>query len=122
VFPARVVGWDRVADVVNGGHVPGPVSGGLVENLHGGGATEALRPWQPAVREQLLHLIGRHPLLTVDPLADLLGVTGARVRRLENELLESGSCGESCSMSFRMLQCASARTNGVCWVLSRSRS
>ena len=51
---------------------------------------EPPRPWQPAVGEQLLHLIGRHPLLTVDQLADLLGMTGARVRRLENELIESG--------------------------------
>jgi DNA-binding IclR family transcriptional regulator len=42
------------------------------------------------VREQLLHLIGRHPFLTVDQLADLLGMNAARVRRLENELIGSG--------------------------------
>ena len=90
MFPARVVGWDQVADTVSGGHVPGPVNGRPLGNLHGGGGMEAPRPWQPAVREQLLHLIGRHPFLTVDQLADLLGMNAARVRRLENELIESG--------------------------------
>jgi hypothetical protein len=41
-------------------------------------------------REQLLHLIGRHPCLTVDHLAGLLGTTVHRIRRLETELIEDG--------------------------------
>ncbi len=90
VLPAHVVGWDRVADMLNVGHVPGRVSGRPLGNLLRNGGREGPRLWQPAVREQLLHLIGRHPFLTVDQLADLLGMTAARVRRLENELIESG--------------------------------
>ncbi|MBV9600342.1 MAG: replication-relaxation family protein [Chloroflexi bacterium] len=48
---------------------------------------------QPALersREQLLPLVGRHPLLTVDQLARLLGIAVDRVRRLECELIEKG--------------------------------
>jgi len=41
-------------------------------------------------REQLLHLIGRHPFMTVDQLANLLRTTKARIRRVELELDESG--------------------------------
>ena len=40
--------------------------------------------------EQLLHLIGRHPFLTVDQLAVLLGTTVHRVKRLEQELIADG--------------------------------
>ena len=38
----------------------------------------------------MLHLIGRHPLLTAEQLAQLLGTTSARILRLERELVESG--------------------------------
>src|SRR5207253_10808939 len=41
-------------------------------------------------REQLLHLVGRHPFLTVRQLAHLLGTTTARIKRLEQELVECG--------------------------------
>ena len=41
-------------------------------------------------RNELLHLLGRHPLLTVAPLAHLLGIPRARIERLERELTERG--------------------------------
>ena len=40
--------------------------------------------------EQLLHLIGRHPCLTVDHLAGLLGTNVHRIRRLETNLIKDG--------------------------------
>jgi hypothetical protein len=42
------------------------------------------------LREELLHLVGRHPFLTVDQLAHLLGTTAARIKRLEHELIGRG--------------------------------
>src|SRR6266851_10150609 len=41
-------------------------------------------------REQVLHLTGRHPFLTIHQLAHLLGTSSARITRLEQELVESG--------------------------------
>jgi hypothetical protein len=41
-------------------------------------------------REQLLHLVGRHPFLTVVQLAQLLGTTTKRIRRLEDDLVTRG--------------------------------
>lgn len=43
-----------------------------------------------AHRDQVLHLLGRHPLLTVDQLALLLGRTSSQIRRVERELSEIG--------------------------------
>ena len=39
---------------------------------------------------QVLHLIGRHPFLTVEQLSDLLGTRTARIRQLERDLVERG--------------------------------
>jgi hypothetical protein len=89
-FPARVLGWERVADVVSVGHVPRLVSSSPLESLRRDGRREAPPAWRATVREQVLHLIGRHPFLTVDQLAHLLGTTTARIRRLEHELVASG--------------------------------
>jgi hypothetical protein len=42
------------------------------------------------VWEQLLHLIGRHPFLTVDQLARLFGTTQVRIKGIERDLVEKG--------------------------------
>src|SRR5207237_3311531 len=39
-------------------------------------------------RDQVLHLLGRNPLLTVRQLADLLGTPGARIEQFERALME----------------------------------
>jgi hypothetical protein len=90
VFPARVVGWDRVAEVVSVSHVPRHVSGSPVESFSLDGMREATPPWRAPVWEQLLHLIGRHPFLTVDQLAGLFGTTQVRIKGIERELVEKG--------------------------------
>jgi Replication-relaxation len=41
-------------------------------------------------RHQVLHLIGRHPFLTIRQLSDLLGTTSRRIRRLEEDLVAGG--------------------------------
>src|SRR5947209_14489244 len=41
-------------------------------------------------RDQLLHVIGRHPCMTVEQLARLLGAPVDRVKRLEHELIQEG--------------------------------
>ena len=81
-MPVRVVSWARV------------------EASLGGSATSALvarerrvprsMPIVQSGREQVLHLLGRHPLLTVGQLARLLGTTRRRIKRFERELTELG--------------------------------
>jgi hypothetical protein len=86
---ARIVVWDRVAEVVGRARVPGETGntplkpGGMV------GCPAPAYPWRAPRRlyEQLLHLIGRHPFLTIHQLTDLLGASTARVRRLQNALV-----------------------------------
>ena len=41
-------------------------------------------------RDQVLHLVGRHPFLSVQQLAALLGTTTARIRQLEDDLMDDG--------------------------------
>ncbi len=89
---ARVLGWERVADVVGRARLPGLVAASALRSVPGDGRRQASRSWRAPVgrREQLLHLIGRHPFMTVDQLANLLRTTKARIRRVELELDESG--------------------------------
>jgi hypothetical protein len=89
---ARVVAWDQVGDVVGRAHVPGVIGNKPLQRCRGESGTAHLRPWRAPERghEQLLHLIGRHPFLTVDQLAHLLTTNTARVKRLEQELVDSG--------------------------------
>lgn len=87
----RLVTWDWVADTVRPMQGPDLVAGQARRN----GARQnrgkgILWPAPARSREQLLHLIGRHPFLTVDQLARLLGTAVDRVRRLENELIGEG--------------------------------
>lgn len=89
----RVLSWEWVSDTLtqarsghscgNDGHGPG--------GWQSRPAPGALRRRGPArSQEQLLHLIGRHPCLTVDHLANLLGTTVHRIKRLETQLIEDG--------------------------------
>ena len=55
-----------------------------------GAATWGLERAPGRAREQLLHLVGRHPFLTVVQLAQLLGTTTIRIRRLEDDLVTRG--------------------------------
>jgi len=50
------------------------------------------RRWPAPLRraEQVLHLVGRHPFVTREQLAHLLGTTPARVGRIEQQLVELG--------------------------------
>ena len=64
--------------------VPGTKTSGTVER-------SALRRGAPARGHyHVLHLIGRHPLLTIRPLSDLLGTINARIRHPEQDLVEHG--------------------------------
>jgi hypothetical protein len=70
-----LLGWERVDNVVKVGHVPRLTTGSPLESFRQDGIREAPPVWRAPVREQLLHLIGRHPFITVDQLADLLTTT-----------------------------------------------
>jgi Replication-relaxation len=78
--------------VVGRPRLPALVADSALRSVPGDGRRQASRSWRaPATgREQVLHLIGRHPFLAVDQLANLLGTTTARIRRVEQELVESG--------------------------------
>ena len=64
-------------------------AGGLRWRKRARGEVEPERSGRVPARahEQLLHLVGRHPFLTVRQLARLLGTTSARIRRLEDDLV-----------------------------------
>jgi len=72
--PARILGWDEVAGIAS-----------RPRWCHG-------RPAQQSSRgcERMLDLVGRHPFLTPDQLADLLGTTRIRAARLRGSLVERG--------------------------------
>jgi hypothetical protein len=91
VFPARVLRWEEVAKLRSLGHAPQFTGGILIEGFRENGLNEAPPSRRAPVWEQVLHLIGRHPFLTVEQLAHLLGTTAARIRRVEQELVGSGS-------------------------------
>jgi hypothetical protein len=79
---ARVVSWSEV-DARLGGSALRALTGGRWERTPS-------TPVGRSGREQVLHLLGRHPLLTAGQLAILLGTRSARVERLECELIELG--------------------------------
>jgi hypothetical protein len=88
----RVLGWNQVSAGLAGRP---PRSGSSERSqpqaLQAGGRSSRRISRSPAsAREQVLHFIGRHPLLSVKQLAQLLGLTTTRVRRLERELVETG--------------------------------
>ncbi len=86
---SRVVSWERVAEVVGRSRLAGVAGNGPRQRQD---VRRALQASHAPVRgrEQLLHLVGRHPFLTVRQLAHLLGTTTARIKRLEQELIKWG--------------------------------
>jgi hypothetical protein len=89
----HVVSWQRVASVLAGrADLPGVFGNGSQQRYgRRRGATTARAARAPTRgREQVLHLVGRHPLLTAGQIARLLGTSIARIKRLEQELIESG--------------------------------
>jgi hypothetical protein len=87
----RVVTWDWVAEKVTPWKSADLV--GADESrirARDTGSTGRSWPAPARSREQLLHVIGRHPYLGVDQLAGLLGTAVSRVRRLEDELVDEG--------------------------------
>jgi hypothetical protein len=76
----RVVSWARVSAWLGSSRPPAT----------GAGDQARVRPTTVAQsgREQVLHLLGRHPLLTVRQLADLLRTTRARIERWEREMID----------------------------------
>lgn len=89
---ARVLSWERVADVVGRRRVPGLVADSVHRAMSQAGTAELVQPARgpQGGREQALHLIGRHPFLTLQQLAGLLGTSSARISQLERELVEIG--------------------------------
>jgi len=75
----RVVSWSQVS-----ARVGGSVKRALVGQRRG----TTPSPVGRSGRDQVLHLVGRHPLLTVRQLADLLGAPRGRIERFERELIE----------------------------------
>jgi hypothetical protein len=91
LFPARVLDWEQTAEVLSAGPAPRrPRGDSSLERFPGDGIGEAPAASRAPARQQLLHLIGRHPFLIVDQLALLLGTTTARIKRIEQELIEMG--------------------------------
>jgi hypothetical protein len=78
----RVVSWAQVGDRFGGSAGSAPIVGkrdGL-RSTRGGSSP----------REQILHLLGRHPLLTVRQVGLLLGMTRHRIEHFEHEMIEIG--------------------------------
>jgi len=86
----RVVTWDRVADTLKRIWRPKFVADDGPHTRATACGTPCAARWPAPTRnyEQLLHLIGRHPCLTINQLAVLLGTGVDRIRRLERELIE----------------------------------
>jgi hypothetical protein len=89
----RVLTWESVCDTVAHARSPdfrGDDTRPSVARQSGPQLAALQRLARARSCEQLLHLIGRHPCLTVEHLAGLLGTTAHRIRRLETELIEDG--------------------------------
>jgi hypothetical protein len=86
---ARVVLWDQVADVVGRTRVPVAIDNKPLPPGSSVVGPAPSYPWRAPRRgyEQLLHLIGRHPFLTIHHLAGLLGTSTSRIRRLQEDLV-----------------------------------
>jgi hypothetical protein len=93
VLNTRVIHWEQVMTVVgNRKHSASAYSGvaDLCAFPGGSSATRRAGPIPTHAREQVLHLVGRHPFLTTGQLAQLLGKTTTSVKRLESDLVEAG--------------------------------
>ena len=89
----RVLTWESVAGIVRRKRSTDIVGDGAYRRSGGEGGVVRVVLESPAPtrsRERLLHVIGRHPCLTVGQLADLLGTRVDRIRRLEMELIHDG--------------------------------
>jgi hypothetical protein len=88
----RVVDWEQVAATVGRRRVPGMIAERVPYASQRAAAAQTARRWPAPLRraEQVLHLVGRHPFLTREQLAHLLGTTPARVGRIEQQLVELG--------------------------------
>jgi hypothetical protein len=90
----RVLSWDWVSDALTQARSP-QFRGrdGCPGGAHKSVTAHYASRWPAPARshEQLLHLIGRHPCLTVQQVSDLLGTAARRIRRLETDLIEEGS-------------------------------
>src|SRR5262249_17083125 len=89
----RVLTWESVTAIVRRKRSADIVGDGAYRRSGGEGGVVRVVLESPAPtrsRERLLHVIGRHPCLTVGQLADLLGTRVDRVRRLEMELIHDG--------------------------------
>lgn len=87
----RVLTWDHVAEVLNRTRGPELVANNRPRRATGLESSSVVRSPAPArTDEQMLHLLGRHPCLTVHQLALLLGTGVDRIRRLQRGLIEDG--------------------------------
>lgn len=88
----RVLTWEWVTNMVMPARSQDVCCGDEHRSPRGeSGQLDLLHRSAPArSHEQLLHLIGRHPCLTVDHLAGLLGTNVHRIRGLESDLIEDG--------------------------------
>src|SRR5262245_53240698 len=87
----RVVGWGTVERVLSGSERGDRGGDWRIHDDTGGVLGSVQRGRGPGrTRDQLLHLVGRHPFLTAAQLADLLGTSAPRIRRLQSELVCSG--------------------------------
>ena len=94
-MPSRVVNWVTVQRMLSRGIRQADSPGDPRQRGHSRAEGESSRSGRSGrapgrTREKLLHLVGRHPFLTVAQLARLLDTTGARVRRLEDDLVACG--------------------------------
>lgn len=78
----RLVRWEQVANVLGRSRVAVPATRSAPTSLGLAGPARS--------HQQLLHLVGRHPFLSVDQLGQILGTSADRIRRLEQELIDSG--------------------------------
>jgi hypothetical protein len=91
VFSSRVVGWGTVESVLFGFDREDRGGNRRTHHYSGGVLGPLQRRRGPGrARDQLLHLVGRHPFLTAAQLAGLLGTSVRRIRRLESDLVRSG--------------------------------
>ncbi len=122
VISSRVVGWGAVGGVLSGSD-PGD-RGEDWRTHHGAGVLgPSRRRCGPGrTRDQLLHLIGRHPFLAAAQLADLLSTSVRRIRRLESDLVRSGWLSKSRWKSFRPWRWAGVSACSRIWGWWRSRS
>lgn len=89
---SRVVTWLEVHSLLSLRPHRADWAGEVQRGEHrGDGATTWRLERAPVrAREQLLHLVGRHPFLTSVQLAQLLGTTAAQIRRLEADMVTRG--------------------------------